>query len=399
MAVTALILAWIYRSLAQWLVKDGTTPLVATVVSILAAGIGTIHFLTRPHLLTFAFVLWTLRVCRTYHEQGGWSIWTVPLIVALWGNLHGGFLAGPLIVATAGLGEAISGPWNATRRARIRTYVVVFLLSLFSPLLNPYGIGLYRHVGELLVGSGVTQLIDEYKPAPFGQGEARVLEWVVLGLIALPVFSRRRPSRYDLLQALVWLHLALTSIRHAPLFAMAVAPMLSQLLDGLLTPDPEGVATERQEPDWSLVPLVASLTLAVAVSCGVRLGGHDPKKWPLQAVPTLDRQPLEARLFHEQDWGGLIEALCRPTRQAYLDDRFELWGREPILEYVGALGGGPDWDTLQARQRFGLVWVKPDRGLAKRLRNDPQWQVVYQDSLSILFRHKPRAASGLAANQ
>ena len=33
-----------------------------------------------------------------------------------------------------------------------------------APLANPYGIGLYRHVGHLLVSSGVTELIEEYQP-------------------------------------------------------------------------------------------------------------------------------------------------------------------------------------------------------------------------------------------
>ena len=87
--------------------------------------------------------------------------------------------------------------------------------------------------------------------------------------------------------------------------------------------------------------------------------------------PTSNRQPIAARLFHEQDWGGLIEAECRPTRRAYLDDRFELFGKEAILEYIDALTGGPAWDTVRDRERIDLVWVKPDRGLAKRLYQGP----------------------------
>src|SRR4051794_24433958 len=55
-AATALGLAWLYGTMARALIRDGSTPLTAGVVAILASGIGSIHFLTRPHLLTFAFV-------------------------------------------------------------------------------------------------------------------------------------------------------------------------------------------------------------------------------------------------------------------------------------------------------------------------------------------------------
>jgi hypothetical protein len=90
-------------------------------------------------------------------------------------------------------------------------------------------------------------------------------------------------------------------------------------------------------------------------------------------------------LFHEQDWGGLIAAECEPDRRTYLDDRFELFGKTAILEYVDVLSGGPVWDIVRQRDRIDVVWLRPDRGLAKRLRADAEWRVLYQDRVSILF--------------
>ena len=49
----------------------------------------------------------------------------------------------------------------------------VLVASVLAGLLNPYGVGLYRHVARLLFSSGVTSLIIEYQPAPFGKPEAR----------------------------------------------------------------------------------------------------------------------------------------------------------------------------------------------------------------------------------
>ncbi len=207
--------------------------MVATVVALLVSAISSMHFLLRPHLFTFALAYLTFRACQKQHKEGGWAIAVVPIYTAILANLHGGFVALPVIVVTAALGHVISGPWDAARRRNLLKFGVVAVACGFTALANPYGFGLYRHVVHLLFSSGVTSLIVEYQPAPFGKPEAKVLEWVLLAFVALPVVSSRRIERYQLVHVLVWLHLALTSIRNAPFFALASAPALATLLDGL----------------------------------------------------------------------------------------------------------------------------------------------------------------------
>jgi hypothetical protein len=111
----------------------------------------------------------------------------------------------------------------------------------------------------------------------------------------------------------------------------------------------------------------------------------------MAALTALNHQPTATRLFHEQVWGGLIAAECQPARRSYLDDRFELFGKKAILEYVDALAGGPVWDTIHDRDKIEIVWVRPERGLAKRLLKDPGWSVVHRDKVSILFREGAQA--------
>jgi hypothetical protein len=385
-ALVALGLASLYRALARGLVNDGISPLVAVVVSVLAIAICAIHFLIRPHLFTFWFLYLSLRSCQQQHKQGGWAVFLVPVYTALLANLHGGFVALPVIVATAAVGHVVSGPWDAARRRNLVKFGLAGVGCLLAALVNPYGFGLYRHVGNLLYSSGVTTLIIEYQPPHFGTPEADVLEWVLLAMIGLPVLSTRRIDRYQLCHVLVWLHLALTSIRNAPLFALVSAPALASLIDGL----PLACRNDWKRRERGVfVPATATIILLAMVMMGVSLGGFDRKKWPLGALGRLNDQPVTARLFHEQDWGGLIAALCQPVRRSYLDDRFELYGKPAILEYVDVLAGGPVWDSVRDRDRIDLVWLRPDRGLSKRLLKDPAWSVIHSDKVSILFKQVP----------
>ena len=242
--LTALLLATVYAALARGLITDGSCPLVAVFVTLLTVSISQIHFLIRPHILTLALVYATLRLCQKQHERGGWFIAWVPVLTAILANVHGGFLALPAIVVTAAAGHAISGPLDRARRLNVARFGLAFVASCLAVLINPYGWDLYRHVSNLLVSSGVTSLIQEYQPAPFGTPQACALEMVLLGLVGLPALVSRRMDRYQLVHVLVWLHLALTSIRNAPLFALAAAPALAGLLDGL--PLPFRIAWPRQ---------------------------------------------------------------------------------------------------------------------------------------------------------
>ena len=47
--------------------------------------------------------------------------------------------------------------------------------------------------------------------------------------------------------------------------------------------------------------------------------------------------------------------------------------------YIDVLTRGPAWDTVRDRDRIDLVWVEPDRGLAKRMLKEPGSTVIYHD--------------------
>jgi hypothetical protein len=310
--------------------------------------------------------------------------------MVVWANCHGGFLAGLVIIATALVGGLVSGPLDAERRARLGGLSLVFALCVAATFGTPYGTDLHRHVAKLLFTSRVTDLIDEYQPMPFGKGTARIFEWIVLGLIALPSLTGRRIARYDLLQCLVWLHLALTSIRHAPIFAFAAAPPVAALIDASLTHrdrPPSEHQPRPSRPSFPLFATAASIFLVGLVSLGWRPARLDPARWPVESIEVVRKLPLDASLFHEQDWGGLIE-LEDPARRSFIDDRFELFGRREIEEYVRALEGGPGWDRLDNQRRFAVVWVRPTRGLAERLAADPAWRELARDDVAVVFVRK-----------
>ena len=283
--------------------------------------------------------------------------------------------------------------WTGPAGCNVARFGLVFVASCLAALINPYGWDLYRHVGNLLVSSGVTSLIQEYQPAPFGTTQACTLEIVLLAIGR--VAGAREPA-------------------HGPLSARPPAglaasrpdldPQCSRCLPWRPPPRLPACSTAfrsrsgmrgRGKHGRSIWAPALAMGLLALTATGVRIGGFGETRWPLSALATS--QPASrrrSRLFHEQDWGGLIEAECQPRRLSYMDDRFELYGKDAILEYVQTLSGGPTWDTVRDRDRIDMVWVRPDRGLAKRMLEEPGWRVLYRDSVSVLYGRKPGDSPG-----
>ena len=159
-------------------------------------------------------------------------------------------------------------------------------------------------------------------------------------------------------------------------------PCMACLLDSLPLSCRSNWIEAGRRPCW--VPGIVAGMLILVVA-GISLGGFDAANGRSLRLATLNRQPCSSRLFHEQDWGGLIEAECRPARPTYLDDRTRFTARNrssnTSMCSPAARHGTP---CATFRDRIDLVWVKPDRGLAKRMLKEPG-SAVLTGRGSVLF--------------
>src|SRR5947208_2294709 len=95
-----------------FLVRSKSNPVVAIVVTMLAAASSSIHWLARPHLFTLLFLVLFYAALERVNE-GRTRFAAVPILAALpvitilWTNLHGGLFAGALMVGAYGCGDLL----------------------------------------------------------------------------------------------------------------------------------------------------------------------------------------------------------------------------------------------------------------------------------------------------
>jgi hypothetical protein len=416
---TVTLLACLYTWVAYRLVRAGLHPLLAVLVTALTLAASSYQFHARPLLITLVLLGWTFaRLCD--FEAGRIRLhslfWLVPLFV-LWTNSHAGMLAGvgTLGVAVAGWGAAKLLGWQtpvACYRQLIPLAVLVLACSL-TAWINPYGDQLPR-VWFSLIGSPVLpRLIQEHAPLLVSWPEAGPV--LLLGLVYVTALAGVLPARPRVtwLIPLVWFGLALTRVRHGPLFAITAALALADMFPHIRWATwlarrgstafrlrvPETTASAIWNIGPALVPLVLVLTAVflqlAAVPFPVLGRGWarpDPRSSPLELLPELRADAGSRRegtpVFNEMLFGGFL-IYHAPGLRVFIDDRCELYGDRWLEQFADARDHHPERIEQWADQYgFNRALVLPGSGFDRYLGGAGGWDLVHRTPYAVLYsRH------------
>jgi MFS family permease len=303
----------------------------------------------RSHTFTYCFFAVMLFGLEEIRAGKKWLVFVLPLMMLVWSNIHGGFIAGLGAIAV-----------YTTFALFTRRQIKLMLFTAFAcgavTLVNIYGPKFWAYLIPALL-----------KPRP------RVAEWQPLPLFANDVFLSFR-----ILFALVfflllaaWRHtekkswpglamLALTaalawhSRRHAPFFGVAAlafaGPFLQTALAGLAERLPQNLQTAIK-PSLAVTMLYGAVAIFVAAhslpnASFVLLSpvGHDP----VREVDILSSAQATGNLATPFGWGGYCSWRLYPRIKISMDGRYETTFPESTFEMNNDFyeKRGTNWNRL-----------------------------------------------------
>ena len=439
---TALLYRLVYRRCGN--------PLVAILLTGLAAAGSSIHWLARPHLLTMLFMVVFLSILERVREgRTGW-LWALPAITILWTNLHGGFLVGIVIVGTYGAGELLGAIVTRDRDERSRSlrasakYLAAVAGCALAGLVNPYGYHLYSHLVSYFGDPYAMKYILEFRGTNFQAPAAVFLEiMLILGLAAAVWYGLRRQFIEVLLIA-GFGHLSLVMVRNMPIYVLAAAPIIAAPMVAWLKALAEGPIAgwlrtvfetfvdigeelNPMERMWRThaAPAAVMLLIALAVAspaAGVKFKPeYDPKSYPEKALEAANPAWLRAapaspladgasplvggrlfepsqRIFTHDEWGDyLIYKLSPQGFKVFVDGRSDFYGGKFGQEYIDVMEVKYNWQETLDRYGIDTILLPVDAALAGALKESRRWRVAYDDGMAIVFR--PAADRGAGMEQ
>ena len=401
------------------LARGGNLP-VSVLLLLLAAGAAMIHFLARPHVLSWLFTVAWFQVLDSFEirpERWRRLFW-LPVLMLGWVNLHGGFLMGFALLAIYLLGAFIR--WRSAPGAVVRDegkrstqrLSVITTLCLGASLVNPYGYKLHVHVYEYLSNRFLMDHIDEFLSPNFhGVAQQCFAVLLVISLIALAVRRKAlRPSQ--LLLTLFAAYSGLYATRNLPVssifLSLLAAPWLTQGMQAAaadVNVAPRLRRLFQQVESFSVrmgrVESEARGHLWPVLGCGVCLwiaahggmfGGRqfmnaqfDAKRFPVEAVEMIVQQGIRQPIFCPDSWGGFLIYRLYPQTKVVLDDRHDLYGEAFLKNYLKVIHAEPGWADVLDGMHVAWVLAPAGSALSNLLKEVSAWKTVHQDETAILF--------------
>jgi hypothetical protein len=354
----------------------------------------------RPQIFTFALFAALLWLLARYIYRGSARLWVATPMLALWANLHGGFIAGlgalAIFAATVSLQDLYAG--RGFRRA-ISLTGITFSATL-ATLITPYGLDTWYAVIHALRNPMTRVAINDWQPLLFHltkqlhQSPLGTIYYLcaILLMVTVAVAWLLAPTVDDLPLVAVAVFMtmaAFIAVRNMPLAVIAcVIPAAGHL----------GTArTSRSEANnGGTGPLhsqvnqiyVGVLAAALALYAGTFSGRLlTEQHYPQQAVQFLQSRGLKGNILAEFGWGEYL-IWHAPESKVFIDGRYDtVFPYHVINDYITLYFAGPGASRLLQKYPHDFILVPPSAPINSVIAKSSDWKLIYRDNNSMLFAH------------
>lgn len=353
----------------------------------------------RPQLVTYLLFAVFWGILREHRDGRADRLAWLPPLTVLWVNLHGGFIIGPALIGLSLVAElaerAFPMAGAVPEGRRLRRLALAGVGCGVAALANPYHYRALLFPFQVLGDKLARDFIVEWASPPFQAPQVMLVEGLLLLTVVLLVLAPRPVRWGDLAVLVAFLHLALQAVRNLPLFVLILLPILGR---ALADSAPRWMPALIVLGDWARRRLAVAVTAAVVLPLAAwwtllfpSLAGFVPRfgivpdAFPAGAVEFLRRERPPGPLFNDYGWGGYLIWSLYPEYRVWIDGRVAVYGPAHLAEHIEITNVRPRWRETLDRHGIGLVLIKPRSPLTIVLRASPEWEVLYEDQVAVVF--------------
>lgn len=436
--------------------KEGCHFVTALVITIVGAFTSAVHWLARPHLFTFFGVyIFSTRLEDRYRGTISGAKFFVPLILymLIWVNCHPAFLIGLALIGLYWTCSVICAViYDGEKRTEFvglaKDYTIAGVVCSLLTFATPYGIKLHQYIYSYLKGGTVIQATDEYMSPNFHGALSPICLEILFALLIIGLAITTRRLTFPKLSAcIVFAHLALSSVRHMPLFAIVSLPALGELMANVkpisvattarlsmsgwwtnlvakLKEVGEGFNENEAICQMHIVPVATVLALS-AVAIFARdsqiltsdfdaedkpwYETHISKEKPAGTLNYLvdhershDLKPSEG--FNFDNYGGYLyyavgrAEAARPkdskeppiVQKVFIDDRADFYGENYYKQFAIVSQVEPGYEKVLSDHKVNWILFPNNSRLVAALKQNPAWENVSHDKAATLFVRRSR---------
>lgn len=318
----------------------------------------------------------------------------IPILFWFWANMHGGFIAGLVVL------------FVATVQKRKSRNIVIMLLSILITLLNPYGLRLWREIWISTTDLPIRFFVIEWRPIFFSVTAIALLS--IAYSLAFIMHYRKKYKVYEILLFVLMFIAAFSSARNIPLFMIYAFILMKKGIGNFMLE----VGNNRQNL-FRFRLLYTFFFIVVSVLVLFEMKGDylaaitrsEDKYYPRQAINYLSSNIPKGQIFSSYEWGGYLDWKF-PQKKVFIDGRMASWRQKPSNLESGYIFGENN-SLLLLKLSLPKIFKKyhidtvllPRTWLVER-KKDSTWEIVsefvkelkksrfrevYQDQVAIVY--------------
>lgn len=396
--ITSLLIALTFTLIFRYSIYRSGSPLIAMALTFIAMGASSIHWLPRPHVFTFLLLAVWIELLDRLARGENIKPYLFPSIMLLWANLHGGFIFG-ILAWIAYLAGWLWETWRGRSDKQTgRKLLVVGISSLTVTIITP---DLWRNWEAVFNNRSafiLNRTVETMRP---NLTDPSVLPYTFLVALTILMFALGRKNlkagHFFLLTGLGFMSFLMA--RNIPLFAMAAAPILSEMGAGFLSKAYTWARIEQRfagfgstngQSVWTFIAILAATAFFINYNLknGQSLHQFDPTFFPVEAANFIETNPQQGNMFNDFNLGGFLLYRLWPQYDVFIDSQSDFYGEDLVREYDQIISANGNWQNLLEKHHVDWVIVPASSPLADMIGNTPNWEITYEDSVAVVGRRK-----------
>jgi hypothetical protein len=402
-------IALVYSLLYKTLRAGRGNIFLAIAITLLVTVSSQLHWLARPHVFSLLLMVVWYYLLEAYQYRDRNRLFLLPILMLLWVNLHGGYIAGFVILGIFLLDNVIktmtiAGAEKALHLDKAKALALTASLCIVAALINPFGYHILLFPFNVVSNKYLMDHVNEFLSPNFH--ESLPFKYLFLYTIMVIAVSRKRLNFIEIALILFFTNMALFAVRYVTLFALISAPIILRKSDSILDESSSGIfdflkrrgtgiASVDDSSRGYIWPIAGILAVVIIGMSGRLEYKFDAKIKPVAAVEFLKKERIPGHMFNNDEFGDYIIYAAWPQYKVFFDGRSDMYGVDQMKDYYEVAGFDTGWEKIL--DKYGISWIiyYANSSLSRFLLKDERWRLIYSDKVANIFVKNVPAFSSL----
>ena len=358
-----------------------------------------LHWLARPHIFSLLIMIIWYYLLDEYQYKDRNYLYVLPLIMLLWVNLHGGFLAGFILIGIYLFGNIVKFITSydlekGIYKRKAKLLGIITIVCLLVCLINPFGYHILLFPFKLVSNKFIMNHVSEFLSPNFH--DPLLFKYFLLLMFIIFSLSTIKTNLIELILILMFTNMSLYSVRYIPLFSIIAAPILLRQSEAILARSDGKLAKflnkrsdNISEIDRSakgyLWPVAAVVLIVFLAQAGKINFTFSEKTKPVDAVKFLKKEKINGNMFNNDEFGDYIIYAACPEYRVFFDGRSDMYGVDIFKEYQSVVSIFPGWNEVLKKYNINWIIYNANSALSLFLMQRDDWKLIYADEVANIF--------------